>query len=564
MGNKPTVQVLNYQDVDSLPPAVWTRVYHLIPFPALGRLTLTSKAWRALYHQFLDEIDLSAAGAHKIVSIPQVVEVLFASSSLSTSGSSRTSRVSMSDRPTPRTTQQKITSIYFCKRNLTDDQEKILAQVAERFTNLQSLVLSGCFRLEDRTIQNAASLVSLTNLDLSETKTITDDAILRTVSSLTKLESLNLSNCARLTSLGLDALVSISKSLKRLNLKGCTLCTTQKAMGKIGKLSNLESLSLANCRSLSDPALEFIGGLTELVDLDLSMCISVSDNGLRKFASKLPKLEKLNLSGCDMLTDTAWLFLAPLTQLKNLDFSNCDNLTALYVKPFKNLRRLDLRGCNKISQQWENVKRLKKLEYLCLNDCKVKDLSLFAKMINLRYLYLCRCSFDGADDDASHFSVLANLKNLEVFGLDSCLKLTDQNLKVCQEMPQLRVLSLSGTSVSGKGLSYLAKCPNLLYLGIAGCVNVGHDDVATLAKLSTLNRLVITETGITDPADIDMLTHKFFEVVFSSDAQSSSTADSTTTMNPLKSTTVSSRVSIDGGSSSTRYTRTSVDYARTL
>jgi hypothetical protein len=37
MGNKPTVQVLNYQDVDSLPPPVWTRVYQLIPFPALGR-----------------------------------------------------------------------------------------------------------------------------------------------------------------------------------------------------------------------------------------------------------------------------------------------------------------------------------------------------------------------------------------------------------------------------------------------------------------------------------------------------------------------------------------------
>jgi hypothetical protein len=370
-------------------------------------------------------------------------------------------------------------------------------------------------------------------------------------------------------------------------MKGCTLCTTQKAMAKIGKLSNLESLSLANCRSLSDPALEFVGNLSELVDLDLSMCvrqrqpapaplvsplcnilfhlqISVSDNGLRRFASKLPKLERLNLSGCDMLTDTAWLFLAPLTQLKNLDFSRCDNLTALYVKPFKNLRRLDLRGCNKISNQWENIKRLKKLEYLCLNDCKVKDLSLFSKLVNLRYLYLCRCSFDGADDDTSHFSVLANLKNLEVFGLDSCLKLADQNLKVCQEMPQLRVLSLSGTSIAGKGLAYLAKCPNLLYLGIAGCVNIGHDDVATLAKLATLNRLVITETGISDPEDINFLTQKFFEVVFSSDAQSSSSVDSTTTMNPLKSTTVSSRVSIDGGSSSTRYTRTSVDYARTL
>jgi hypothetical protein len=130
------------------------------------RLTLTSKAWRALYHQFLDEIDLSTAGAHKIVNIPQVMEVLFASSNLSTSGSSRTPRVSMSDRPTPRTTQQKITSIYFCKRNLTDDQEKILMQVAERFTNVQSLVLSGCFRLEDRTIHSALAFKSSSRVSL--------------------------------------------------------------------------------------------------------------------------------------------------------------------------------------------------------------------------------------------------------------------------------------------------------------------------------------------------------------------------------------------------------------
>lgn len=271
------------------------------------------------------------------------------------------------------------------------------------------------------------------------------------------------------------------------------------------------------------------------------------------------------MAGCEMLTDSAWLYLAPLTQLESLDLARCDNLGALYIKPFKNLRRLDLRGCNKISVQWENMKRLKKLEYVCLNDCKIRDLSIFGKLVNLRYLYLCRVSFDGADDEACCFSSLCALKQLEVLGLDSCLKLTDSNLKVCQDMPQLRVLSVSGTSIAGKGLSYLTKCPNLLYLGLGSCMNIGHDEVDALLKLKGVARLVITDTGITAPADIDLLTCKFPEVVFSGDPSSpGDSSASTTTMNPLKATTVSSRISMDGGASSSRFTRTSVDYARTL
>ncbi len=94
-----------------------------------------------------------------------------------------------------------------------------------------------------------------------------------------------------------------------------------------------------------------IKGVQSITYLNLAEGRKVSDAGLRLLAG-LPQLETLNLSSTG-ITSTGMVVLAALTRLERLDLSFCNRITDPGLKSLRslpNLEYLDVQGCVKLTQ----------------------------------------------------------------------------------------------------------------------------------------------------------------------------------------------------------------------
>lgn len=176
-----------------------------------------------------------------------------------------------------------------CCKGLSD---WTLSQIPEYLTKLETLSISGCKEVSLRTWTTlAVKLTSLRNLDISRSD-ISDDMILHfsQVSSL-YLKSINLSACKLLTDNGVVSLVKNQTGL--LSLKLSCLDITNTSVLAIGKyLAELKSLDLNSCRQVTDYALLSSRALLRKLQLiNLYSCYQLTSKGLQNFFSK-PKVIK--------------------------------------------------------------------------------------------------------------------------------------------------------------------------------------------------------------------------------------------------------------------------------
>ena len=66
--------------------------------------------------------------------------------------------------------------------------------------------------------------------------------------------------------------------------------------------------------------------LPRLTSLDLSRCHALTDAGLRGLVTRLPTLRKINLSYCTELTDCSLATLSKLTELREMNLTQCKKL----------------------------------------------------------------------------------------------------------------------------------------------------------------------------------------------------------------------------------------------
>ena len=72
-----------------------------------------------------------------------------------------------------------------------------------------------------------------------------------------------------------------------------------------------------DCQKLTDDALKHVStGLTQLKSINLSFCVSISDSGL-KYLAKMPSLRELNLRSCDNVSDAGMVNI----KCPNIQFS---------------------------------------------------------------------------------------------------------------------------------------------------------------------------------------------------------------------------------------------------
>ena len=147
------------------------------------------------------------------------------------------------------------------------------------------------------------------------------------------LKVLNLHTCSKVSNVDLES-ISYVNSLEKLILCNCYRISARGIPSIANNLKNLKYLDISGCPGINDVALVHIAKLP-LNDLLAQFCHLITDYGaghLFKESSKTRKtLKNLNLYSCHEITNT---FLDNLVEIGD-----------------KNLTRLDIGGCNKLSKE---------------------------------------------------------------------------------------------------------------------------------------------------------------------------------------------------------------------
>lgn len=306
-----------------------------------------------------------------------------------------------------------------------------LTDVFKGIPNLESLNLSGCYNITDNGIQNALSqeYLSLTELNLSLCKQVTDSALNKIAENLRNLELLELGGCSNITNLGLYWIAGGLKRLKKLDLRSCWIISDQGIAHLAGLTSEtlgnpaLELLGLQDCQRLSDESLRHIStGFKNLQSINLSFCICITDSGL-KYLAKMPSLRELNLRSCDNISDIGMAYLA---------------------EGGSKILSLDVAFCEKVGDQAlvHISQGLFLLRSLSLSACQVSDEGIcrIAKNLpDLETLNIGQCT--RLTDNCLH-TIADSMKHLKCIDLYGCTRITTNGLERIMKLPQLRTLNL--------------------------------------------------------------------------------------------------------------------------
>lgn len=310
---------------------------------------------------------------------------------------------------------------------------RTIKDVISGVPNLETLNLSGCYSITDSNLCKAFNqdLPNLKILNLSLCKQITDTSLNRIAYHLKNLETLDLGGCCNLTNASLSAIAIKLKKLQRLNLRSCWQITDQgicqlaglnKEKAAITSTSDqplaLKYLGLQDCPRLTDESLKYISqGLPTVESINLSFCVSVTDSGL-KYVARMPNLRELDLRACDNISDIGMAYLTEGgCTVTSLDVSFCD--------------KIGDQALNHLSQG------LFHMNSLSLNHCQITD--------------------DGL------MRIAKNLLDLETLNIGQCDKVTDKGLQTLAEyLHNLHSIDLYGcTQLSQMGLDAIMKLPKL-------------------------------------------------------------------------------------------------------
>ena len=110
------------------------------------------------------------------------------------------------------------------------------------------------------------------------------------------------------------------RSLVKLEFWQCNV--TDALLSAISKSSNLNTLELCGSEGFTNEGLLVLNNFPKLNNLNISRCNSVTDTVL--LALNCPKLTYLNLSRCESITDEGLLALNNHPELSSLNISRCE------------------------------------------------------------------------------------------------------------------------------------------------------------------------------------------------------------------------------------------------
>lgn len=383
-------------------------------------------------------------------------------------------------------------------RHLTGLKELELGQIEPSGAGLKHV--RGLKSLEHLVVQSPnirdGDLAYLSELKSLETLTLTSknitDAGLGHLPELRALRELFLSGSFRGPGLAhlaqLPSLTSLSLWSRRLAYDG------------LNSLKDVPSLrKLEVCypdRSITNAELDTITQITQLEELMLSGEPSFDDRALARLQS-MPNLKKLDIGGLE-ITDTGLSYLKEIKSLESLKNLSITDKGLAYLAELSKLRFLSLGS----KQSWTDaglmhLAGLSSLEEIRIGGDAVTDkvISHIAKLPNIRYLLV------GGNITNDGLAELTKLKSLTGLAIGpNCKGVSVAGLNRVNAIPTLASLEVHHPSKDNAVLD-ISRLTYLENLQLNGFI-IGDEDLASLAKLKRLKRLIIIcwkgEKKITD------------------------------------------------------------------
>ncbi len=192
--------------------------------------------------------------------------------------------------------------------------------------------------------------------------------------------------------------------------------------------------------------------------LNLRDCLLITDAGVSAVLSKCEHLEELNLKG---VTDVTFEFQASRERLRTLHISDAaisDLALEKLVSGCPNLSVLSLLGIN-------------------LTDRGIQALSRCRHLVRLKILQA-----DNISEDAL-IGVLRNNPHLGHLVLQGCKNLSDRTLEALYAHPLELLWILDAPQLTDEGISYLSNLP-IRFLTLEGCPLLTDKTIASLKKLN--------------------------------------------------------------------------------
>ena len=327
----------------------------------------------------------------------------------------------------------------------------------------------------------------------------------------------------RLDSLGRDAKYKLDgeSRLTEISIEdGAEL--TADDVSLFGRLGDLRSLKILNCRVLNDEMVEQLTGLKNLDTLALTNS-ALTDAGVERIVQAFPNLVELDLSSNTNMTGAAMKQIASLGKLERLTLlqNQFNDLNTRRLSKMPQLRAIDLRGNMEAGDMTlEVVGKLPNLTALKHRSTAVTDAGVEGLAASTTLESLLMQDFVITNDSGPHLAKLSKLSSLEVFrcqgiGTDGVLALAglpltrltlrdlpdvgDPSLAVVAKLPRLKRLYLHElASVGDEGLRQLAAAKDLEVLDIWSLPKMTDASMAVIAGLPNLKELSIRETGVTE------------------------------------------------------------------
>ena len=300
-------------------------------------------------------------------------------------------------------------------------------------------------------------LTSLRQLAVQSSNLRNED--LAYLSELRSLETLTLM-AARADDAGLRHLTNL-KSLKELlispNFQG-------PGLAYLGELPQLSSLRLFGSRQVRDDLIH-LKQIQSLRKLEIYYQYRPITDAELTAISKIQHLEELNIKGQPKVNESVLNCLEAMPALKRFDIEGFE-MTAARLKRLKKLRNLD-----------------------SLKSVTIGDEGL-ACLAEFPYLKSLSCGLR-ADVTGAGISKLGELRSLEKLGISGDNALTDKAALQIAKLTNLKDLSIDG-NISNEGLSELTKLKSLTGLGIGpNCKKVSIAGLNRLNEIPTLASLEV-------------------------------------------------------------------------
>ena len=378
-----------------------------------------------------------------------------------------------------------------------------------KLTNLKTFAINNCRyatngvlellaeapALERVEIENCGEIRNLHGLTrirhLKELKITPDDSLsFRPLIECRSLETLELEDASIVDDATLKD-IGRAKTLKSITLSGLQI--TDEGLAELGKLPNLEKLSLSSCDKITGDGFAAFEYPESMKDLNLEYAGQLSDQGLKEL-SRFTNLEHLRMLENKKIKGEGFECLAAMKKLKTLscpDTAIADEHLAL-LNGIETLEKIWLHDCPAISGRGlDHLSQSINCESMSLNECRnidSPDFEIITKFKNLKQLYLAstRIRPDGIER-------LCQLKQLEELNLGGNAWLDDSAIEKLQHCTVKELVLDALPRLTDRCFKFIGKMPNLVDLSISANQNLNGNGLVAFADNERFKELYIEQ-----------------------------------------------------------------------